>query len=34
MIIVNGFQTLTIITKHSMLDVAAALGPPLRMDVP
>ena len=25
-IIVNGFQPLTIITKHSILDVAAALG--------
>ena len=30
-IIVNGFQTLTIITKHSILDVAAALDPPLQM---
>ena len=28
MIIVNGFQPLTIITKHSILDVAAALDPP------
>ena len=28
-IIVNGFQPLSIITKHSILDVAAALGPPL-----
>ena len=28
-IIVNGFQPLTIITKHSILDVAAALDPPL-----
>ena len=27
-IIVNGFQPLTIITKRSILDVAAALGPP------
>ena len=27
-IIVNGFQPLTIITKHSILDVAAALDPP------
>ena len=27
-IIVNGFQPLTIITKHSLLDVAAALDPP------
>ena len=29
MIIVNGFQSLTIITKRSVLDVAAALDPPL-----
>ena len=29
MIIVNGFQPLTIITKHSILNVAAALDPPL-----
>ena len=28
-IIVNGFQPLTIITKHSNLDVAAALDSPL-----
>ena len=28
-IIVNGFQPLTIITKHSLLDVTAALYPPL-----
>ena len=28
-IIVNGIQPLTIITKHSILDVAAALDPPL-----
>ena len=28
-IIVNGFQSLTIITKRSVLDVAAALDPPL-----
>ena len=28
-IIVNGFQPLTIITKHSTLDVAAVLDPPL-----
>ena len=28
-IIVNGFQPLTIITKRSILDVAAALEPPL-----
>ena len=29
-IIVNGFQPLTIITKRSILDVAAVLDPPLR----
>ena len=29
-IIVNGFQPLTIIIKYSILDVAAALHPPLR----
>ena len=28
-IIVNGFQPLTIITKHSILDVSAVLDPPL-----
>ena len=28
-IIVNDFQPLTIITKHSILDVAAVLDPPL-----
>ena len=28
-VIVNGFQPLTIITKHSVLDVVAALDPPL-----
>ena len=28
-IIVNGFKPLTIITKRSILDVVAALGPPL-----
>ena len=28
-ILVNGFQPLTIITKRSILDVAAALDPPL-----
>ena len=28
-IIVNGFQSLTIITKRSILDVAASLGPPM-----
>ena len=27
--IVNGFQPLTVITKRSILDVAAALVPPL-----
>ena len=31
-IIVNGFQPLTIITKHSILDVAAALDPPLDIE--
>ena len=30
-IIVNGFQPLTIITKRSILDVAAVLDPPLAM---
>ena len=30
-IIVNGWKTLTIITKRSILDVAAALDPPLFM---
>ena len=29
-IIVNGFQPLTIITKRSILDVAAVLDPPLK----
>ena len=29
MIIVNGFQPLTIITKRSILDIAAVLDPPL-----
>ena len=29
MIIVSGLQPLTIITKHSILDVAAGLDPPL-----
>ena len=29
MVIVNGFQPLTIITKRSILDVAAVLDPPL-----
>ena len=28
-IIVNGFQPLTIVTKRSILDVAAVLDPPL-----
>ena len=28
-IIVNGWRSLTIITKHSILDVAATLDPPL-----
>ena len=28
-IIVNGFQQLTIITKHSIFDVVAAIDPPL-----
>ena len=30
-IIVNGWKPLTIITKHSILDVAAALDPPLNI---
>ena len=30
-IIVNGFQPLTIITKNSTLDVAAVLDPPLEI---
>ena len=30
MIIVNGWKPLTIITKRSILDVAAALDPPLK----
>ena len=30
-IIVNGFQPLTIITKRSILDVAAVLDPPLHI---
>ena len=30
-IIVNGWNSLTIITKHSILDVAAALNPPLEI---
>ena len=32
-IIVNGFQPLTIITKRSILYVAAVLDPPLYLDV-
>ena len=31
MIIVNGFQLLTIITKRSILDVAAVLDPHLKL---
>ena len=31
MIIVNDFQPLTIITKHSILDVSATLDPPLKI---
>ena len=31
-IIVNGWKPLTIITKHSILDVAAVLDPPLVED--
>ena len=30
-IIVNGWKPLTIITKHSILNVAVALDPPLHM---
>ena len=33
MIIVNAFQPLTIITKGSTLDVAAALDPPLIQEI-
>ena len=33
MIIVNGFQPLTIITKYSILDVAAVLDPPLQTSI-
>ena len=33
MIIVNGFQPLAIITKQSILDVAAALDLPLNIDL-
>ena len=32
-IIVNGWKPLTIITKNSILDVAAVLDPPLTTDV-
>ena len=32
-IIVNGFQSLTIITKRSILDVAAVLDPPLATEL-
>ena len=32
-IIVNGFQPLTIITKRFILDVAAVLDPPLQLAV-
>ena len=32
-IIVNGWKPLTNITKRSILDVAAALDPPLTLDV-
>ena len=32
-IMVNGFQPLTIITKRSILDVAAVLDPPLKLIV-
>ena len=31
-IIINGFHPLTILTKRSILDVAAVLDPPLAMD--
>ena len=30
-IIVNGWKPLTIITKHSILDIAAVLDPPLEI---
>ena len=29
--IINGWKPLTVITKHSILDVAAALDPPLKL---
>ena len=32
-IIVNGWKPLTIITKRSILDVAAVLDPPLHMNM-
>ena len=32
-IIVNGWKPVSIITKRSILDVAAALDPPLRIQV-
>ena len=31
-IILNGWKSLTIITKHPILDIAAALDPPLIRD--
>ena len=34
MIIINGWKPLTIITKHYILDVAAALDPPLSIHQP
>ena len=33
MIIVNGWKPLTIITKHSILDAAAVLDPPLHIAI-
>ena len=33
-IIVNGWKPLTIITRHSILDVAAGLDPPLNLHIP
>ena len=33
MIIVNGFKPLTIITKHSIFDVAPVLDPPLELRI-
>ena len=32
-IIVNGWKPLTIVTKRSILDVAAVLDPPLHVDM-